>query len=420
MRPNTVTDEIFKTDDDPLYQSDRSGASFSYEAPLSPGNYALNLHFSENVHNDFGQRIFDVFVEGSLAIDDLDIYSESINAFFPGKNSALVVPIPFVSVTDGALSLDLNASVDAAALSAIEIVPLLGPQVLISETDGGTEVTEGGAGDQYSLVLNAAPTDDVVVTISTGAQVTADTVDVVFTPQNYSTPKTVNLVAVDDVAQEGKQSVPIVHAVASSDPAYDGLAPSSQLSVIVNDDDVPPVVFSQTIAATTTAPTTAAWGPDGRLYVGHITGEIKAYTFAPDYGVLAVESIGTLQPLTNNQILGITFSPFDTSDAPTIYVSHSQLFANGGASFPDTELSPYSGQVSRLEGPAFSVVEPLLTGLPVSNHDHGVNGLAFDDQGDLYIAIGGNTNAGIAHGPIGGLPESPLSARRTQSNHHGL
>ena len=69
-----------------------------------------------------------------------------------------------------------------------------------------------------------------------------------------------------------------------------------------------------------------------------------------------------------------------------------------------------NGAVSTLSGPAFDTVEPLITGLPVSNHDHGVNAIQFDDNGDLYVAVGGNTNAGVEHCNIGGLPESPLSA----------
>ncbi len=51
-----------------------------------------------------------------------------------------------------------------------------------------------------------------------------------------------------------------------------------------------------------------------------------------------------------------------------------------------------------------------MTGLPVSHHDHGVNGLQFDDSGDLLIASGGNTNAGIAVCSMGNIPESPFSS----------
>ncbi len=52
---------------------------------------------------------------------------------------------------------------------------------------------------------------------------------------------------------------------------------------------------------------------------------------------------------------------------------------------------------------------PLITGLPSSNHDHGVNGISFDNRGQLYVPIGGNTNAGVPNANVGGFDESPLS-----------
>src|SRR5205823_7001561 len=80
--------------------------------------------------------------------------------------------------------------------------------------------------------------------------------------------------------------------------------------------------------------------------------------------------------------------------------------------------------ISVLTGPNFSTVQPLLTGLPVSNHDHAVNGITFDNNGDLLWSNGGNTNAGIPDPAMGTLPESPLSAailkaRITKPNFNG-
>jgi N-acetylneuraminic acid mutarotase/glucose/arabinose dehydrogenase len=169
-----------------------------------------------------------------------------------------------------------------------------------------------------------------------------------------------------------------------------------------------PIQFATQIVATPAAPTQGAWGPDGRLYVGTLTGAIHAYTFDDSYTVIDVQTISAVSGLSNNHILGIAFNPFDPPTPVKIYVSHSELFANGGSCFTGT--SAYSGQVSLVSGPSFSAVEPLVTGLPVSNHDHGINGLTFDNEGDLLIAVGGNTNAGVEHCNMGALPESPLSA----------
>lgn len=57
------------------------------------------------------------------------------------------------------------------------------------------------------------------------------------------------------------------------------------------------------------------------------------------------------------------------------------------------------------------VGDPIITGLPVSNHDHGVNGLVFDDDGNLHIQVGGFTNAGHNRedSRLGGIDENPLS-----------
>jgi hypothetical protein len=77
-------------------------------------------------------------------------------------------------------------------------------------------------------------------------------------------------------------------------------------------------------------------------------------------------------------------------------------FVNGGTT--PTGPSPYTGQVSVLTGPSFAAPQAVITGLPVSNHDHALNGIAFDDNGDLLISVGSMTNAGVAAPNSGDLP----------------
>jgi len=169
-----------------------------------------------------------------------------------------------------------------------------------------------------------------------------------------------------------------------------------------------PTIFSLADAAVIAKPTALTWGSDGRLYVANVNGKIEAYTFDDNYNVTNTQVINTLTTVSNKGILGIATSPFDAPSTIKLYVSHGELFANGGACFEG--FSPYSGQVSVLTGPNFDSVEPLITGLPVSNHDHSINGLAFDNFGNLLICSGGNTNAGVPACNIGDVPESPLSA----------
>jgi glucose/arabinose dehydrogenase len=77
----------------------------------------------------------------------------------------------------------------------------------------------------------------------------------------------------------------------------------------------------------------------------------------------------------------------DTQEYPTVYVSHSFLFHG--------DIVNYNGKVSAVSGPDMVFWKDVVTGLPVSDHDHGINGIEFDNDGNLLIQVGGNTNAGV-------------------------
>lgn len=172
----------------------------------------------------------------------------------------------------------------------------------------------------------------------------------------------------------------------------------------------PPILFDVATPVSITLPTSGAWGPDGRFYVSNVHGRLAAITFDEDYNATDVEQILALQPLVDDDILGIAFNPFDPPSPVKIYLAHSEIFAQNGD--PPTSYYEYNGKVTVLTGPTFDLgsAETLISGLPVSNHDHAINGLVFDNNGDLLIAIGSATNAGIEWPESGGLPESPLSA----------
>jgi glucose/arabinose dehydrogenase len=172
---------------------------------------------------------------------------------------------------------------------------------------------------------------------------------------------------------------------------------------------VVPINFTTpTTIAALTAPTAAVWGPDGRLYVGSDQGNITIYAFDDNYQVTDTQVTSAIAALDNKTILGMTVNPRDPPDPVKIYVAHSELYAEGGGEFMGP--APYNGQVSVLTGPSFSKIKPLITGLPVSGRDHAINGMTFDDAGNLLIAVGSATNAGVPSLPMGTLPNSPLDA----------
>ena len=407
-----VDASIADTADDFIYQIQRAENNFAYAIPVDDGNYNINLHLSELTYTDFNQRTFDVSVEGELVFDNLDIFGETKNAFLDGTNTAKVLTVPaFSIIRDGELNLNFDSVLQDATIAGIEISPIIGSQVLLQENSGDTVVSEGGNGDSYIVVLNTQPTADVTIDLQLSSDLSADKTSLLFTSENWNIPQTVIVNAVDDSLEEGFETATINHTINTTDPNYSNLTVPS-VSVDINDNDTVEIKFDKRTVANLESPTTGAWGPDGRLYVGTVVGEIKAYTFDDNYNVIDEQTISTLTGVSNPNILGIAFNPFETTanGQPKIYVSHSQLYANGGKGFDLlTEFSPYSGQVSVLEGPDFTA-QPLITGIGVSNHDHGVNGLEFDSEGNLLIAVGGNTNAGIADDAIGGIDESPFTA----------
>lgn len=94
------------------------------------------------------------------------------------------------------------------------------PGFRMTQSDDGTAVVEGGATDTYQIVLTAAPTANVVVTVTPDSQLQVDQTALTFTPANWNTPQTVTVTAIDDGVREGPHRGRIMHTVASADPRY--------------------------------------------------------------------------------------------------------------------------------------------------------------------------------------------------------
>jgi hypothetical protein len=146
-----------------------------------------------------------------------------------------------------------------------------------------------------------------------------------------------------------------------------------------------------------------------------VIGEQTYTTLVDQVGIL------TSHPLAY-EILGIHVDPWGSPADFKIYISHNWLYANNGGCPELSAASPYAGYVSYLQAPNFDQLHILIRNLPVSNHDHAVNGLQFDLNGDLLFCSGGNTNAGLfapaCYGQdntcsnmcnMGNIPESPLT-----------
>ncbi|MEC4814224.1 MAG: kelch repeat-containing protein [Scytonema sp. PMC 1069.18] len=179
-------------------------------------------------------------------------------------------------------------------------------------------------------------------------------------------------------------------------------------SIIEGDVVLPPsdLPFSQWSIPVDNA-TSMEYGPDGRLYVATLFGDIHVLTIDPDTRTFTREIIETIPNSEggNRLTLGIAVDPDSTPDNVVLWASHSSGSVNNGA------LN--SGKVSRLSGPGFTQKEDVITGLPRAIANHASNDIDFGPDGRLYIWQGGNTGTGSANNALtefGDRPEQVLSA----------
>ncbi|TFZ60365.1 hypothetical protein E4V01_04565 [Methylorubrum sp. Q1] len=189
------------------------------------------------------------------------------------------------------------------------------------------------------------------------------------------------------------------------------------------------VTFSQsTLAGYSGLASALQWGPDGRLYVAERFGSIKALTVAQQgngYVVTKTESIDLILNLPNHnddgslnaslkerQVTGILVT--GTADNPVLYVTSSDPRIGAGNGGEDTNLDTNSSIISRLTFDSTTDTwkkVDLVRGLPRSEENHSANGMAISPDGKtLYVAVGGNTNAGAPSNNFAGLPEFAYAA----------
>jgi hypothetical protein len=101
-----------------IYKSERYGLASYYLNNLTPGaTYIVRLHFSEIYFTNSGQRIFDVFINGMLVADDLDVFAAS-----GGANKAYIVERTATANNSGQIVVSFAASIDNPSISGIEVL----------------------------------------------------------------------------------------------------------------------------------------------------------------------------------------------------------------------------------------------------------------------------------------------------------
>lgn len=159
--------------------------------------------------------------------------------------------------------------------------------------------------------------------------------------------------------------------------------------------------------------TSIAIGPDFNYYLGSQDGKLYKLSVNPDLVVTsqcASAKIGQAR-----SILGLAFNPWFKD--VQVFFSSSVLFRKSSSvttSLKNKVDGWANGEilVAKPGCGCFCAPKTVVTGLPVSHHDHSVNKMIFLRNGDMLITVAGATNGGhnTPGNLLGGLAETPYSA----------
>jgi len=143
--------------------------------------------------------------------------------------------------------------------------------------------------------------------------------------------------------------------------------------------------------------TCVTFGPDHKLYVSALTGQIFRLSLAADGTIESKQEIDAVVEHENAQrlITGIAFDPASTSDDLLLWVSHGQLPPRGELGQQAiVNAQDWTGKITLLAGPNLDDVRDVVVNLPRANKDHLNNQPVFGPDGALYFSQASNTAMG--------------------------
>ncbi|MBE7384090.1 MAG: hypothetical protein F6J95_022055 [Leptolyngbya sp. SIO1E4] len=181
----------------------------------------------------------------TASIADVDTAFPLTVSFADGESGSKVIPIAVVddAVDEGDETLSLTlasveggATLGADATATLTILDDDTRGVQLSQSGGSTAVSEAGDSDSYEVVLTSQPTAPVTVTLASDGEIEVSPVSLTFTPDNWDTPQTVEVSAVEDSEVEGNHTSVITHQISSDDSLYSALS-IDPITVTISDND---------------------------------------------------------------------------------------------------------------------------------------------------------------------------------------
>jgi hypothetical protein len=140
-----------KIDQLPIYASQLEGfKEYCYDVPN--GIYKVILCFVEPEHERPAKRLFDIYIEDKLVLDDMDIYSEA-------KDDGFVVKEYITLVTDGQLNIRAEKRFDSSIINYLVVVPHVKDEEIPKKVTGlETEARE----DRVFVFWDEAEDNDII------------------------------------------------------------------------------------------------------------------------------------------------------------------------------------------------------------------------------------------------------------------
>ena len=216
---------------------------------LNPVN-SIDVQFSEQIDlNSFDKN------DISLTRDGVNLtLPNTVTVSYLSDTTYRINGLGNLANTPGTYSLQVDATTiqdnagnlgDAPKTATFTITSPPIPGITLTQTGGNTSVTEGGNNDTYSLVLKTQPTADVTIALSVGNQITLDKTTLIFNSNNWNTPQTVTVTAVNDTITEGNHTTTINHTVTSNDANYGSVTlPNVSVNITDNDAEIKGIVWN--------------------------------------------------------------------------------------------------------------------------------------------------------------------------------
>lgn len=154
-----------------------------------------------------------------------------------------------------------------------------------------------------------------------------------------------------------------------------------------------------------------AVGPDGAYYLSTLVGLVWRVEVGADLVVKSACSGAQMGP--GRAIYSIAWNAADPK--PRMLVTTNIMwYRDAGSVWHSSQVEFVN--IEKKSG-CVSKGGVLISGLPMSNLDHGVLAMSFLDDGTLLVSVGAATNAGVPGKKMGGTMESPLSGSVVQAKY---